>query len=101
MCVLALRVQYNQHPCGQRIKPITIKTGGEVSFRSALSIIRLTVTGLEDLDQYEVEERYGLMGVGKEPGGAIEFPLIQIEGIEDEANRQLIDDYSYWLANFT
>ena len=43
--------------------------------------VRLTVTGLYDLDGYEVEERYGLIGVGKEPGGPI-------------------DDYVYWLANY-
>ena len=49
--------------------------------------------------EYEVEERYGLIGVGKEPGGPVEFPLIEIEGIEDEANRRLIEDYAYWLAN--
>ena len=62
-------------------------------------LVRLTVTGLEDFDQYEVEECYGLIGVGKEPGGSIEFPLIEIEGIEDEVNGRLIDDYAYWLAN--
>ena len=61
--------------------------------------IRLTVTGLYDLDRYEVEERYGLIGVGKEPGGPVEFPLAEIEGIEGEANRRLIEDYAYWLAN--
>lgn len=63
-------------------------------------LVRLTVTGLYDLDRYEVEECYGLIGVGKEPGGSVEFPLRDIEGIEDEANRRLIEDYAYWLANF-
>jgi hypothetical protein len=57
------------------------------------------VTGLYDLDGYEVEERYGLIGVGKEPGGPVEFPLAEIEGIEGESNRRLIEDYAYWLAN--
>jgi hypothetical protein len=63
-------------------------------------LVRLTVTGLYDFDQYEVEECYGLIGVGKEPGGSVEFPLRDIEGIEDEANRRLIEDYAYWLANY-
>jgi Calcium binding len=67
--------------------------------RSSGKPVRLTVTGLEDVDEYEVEERYGLIGVGKEPGGPVEFPLIEIEGIEGEANRRLIEDYAYWLAN--
>jgi hypothetical protein len=62
-------------------------------------LVRLTVTGLYDFDQYEVEERYGLIGLGKGPGGSIEFPLSEIETIEDEANRRLIEDYAYWLAN--
>lgn len=30
----------------------------------------------------------------------VEFPLCEIEGIEDKANRKLIEDYSYWLANY-
>jgi Calcium binding len=63
-------------------------------------LVRLTVTGLEDVNEYGVEERYGLIGLGKEPGGSVEFPLIEIEGIEDEANRRLIEDYAYWLANY-
>ena len=42
----------------------------------------------------------GLIGVGKEPGGPVEFPLAEIEGIEDGANRRLIEDYAYWLANY-
>ena len=67
--------------------------------RSSGRPIRLTVTGLEDVDEYEVEERYGLIGVGKEPGGPVEFPLRDIEGIEGEENRRLIEDYAYWLAN--
>ncbi len=29
----------------------------------------------------------------------VEFPLIEIEGIEGEENRRLIEDYAYWLAN--
>ena len=67
--------------------------------RSSGRPVRLTVTGLHDLDRYEVEERYGLIGVGKEPGGPVEFPLVAIEGIEGETNRRLIEDYTYWLAN--
>lgn len=67
--------------------------------RSSGKPVRLTVTGLYDLDGYEVEERYGLIGVGKEPGGPVEFPLAEIEGIEGESNRRLIEDYAYWLAN--
>ena len=67
--------------------------------RSSGKPVRLTVTGLYDLDGYEVEERHGLIGVGKEPGGPVEFPLAEIEGIEGESNRRLIEDYAYWLAN--
>lgn len=67
--------------------------------RSSGKLVRLTVTGLYDLDGYEVEERHGLIGVGKVPGGPVEFPLAEIEEIEGESNRRLIEDYSYWLAN--
>ncbi len=63
-------------------------------------LVRLTVTGLYDFDQYEVEECHGLIGVGQEPGGSVEFSLREIEGIEDEANHRLIEDYAYWLVNY-
>jgi Calcium binding len=63
-------------------------------------LVRLTVTGLYDFDQYEVEECHGLIGVGKEPGGVVEFSLREIESIKDEANRRLIEDYAYWLVNY-
>jgi hypothetical protein len=68
--------------------------------RSSGKLVRLTVTGLYEFDKYEVEENYGLIGVGKEPGGPAEFPLAEIEGIEGGTNRVLIEDYAYWLANF-
>ena len=63
-------------------------------------LVRLTVTGMVDVNEYGTEECYGLIGVGKEPGGSVEFPLRDIEGVEDEANRGLIEDYAYWLVNF-
>jgi Calcium binding len=68
--------------------------------QSSSKPVRLTVTGLYEFDEYEVEENYGLIGVGKEPGGPVEFPLAEIEGIEGGTNRMLIEDYAYWLANF-
>ena len=67
--------------------------------RDSNKLVRLTVTGLYNFDDYDVEESYGLIGVGKEPGGSVEFSLREIEGIEDGANRRLIEDYAYWLAN--
>jgi calcium binding protein len=63
-------------------------------------LVRLTVTGLYDIDDYELDEGFGIIGVGKDPGGNLEFPLIEIEGIEDKANRRLIEDYSYWVVNW-
>jgi Calcium binding len=68
--------------------------------RDAPKLVRLTVAGLYDFDDYDVNNGYGLIGVGKEPGGEVEFPLIEIEDIQDSSNRQLIRDYAYWLANW-
>jgi hypothetical protein len=68
--------------------------------RDSNKLVRLTVTGLYDFDDYDVEEGYGLIGVGKDPGGEVELPLIEIEDIEDSTNRRLIQDYAYWVANW-
>ncbi len=79
--------------------PFRAKSWKKIS-RDSDKLVRLTVTGLYDFDDYDVEECYGLIGVGKESGGSVEFSLMDIEGIEDQANRRLIEDYSYWLANY-
>jgi hypothetical protein len=63
-------------------------------------LVRLTVTRLVDVGQYEVEESYGLIGFAKELGGSVEFPLKDVESIEDRANDALIGDYCYWLAKY-
>jgi hypothetical protein len=78
------------------ITPSRFKVGDKVRVKPGVT----DPDFLSDLDRSEVEEHYGLIGEGKEPGGRVEFPLTEIEGIKDKTNRRLIDDYSYWLANF-
>lgn len=90
---------YYRYLLTQLTIPFRAKLWRKIS-RDSDKLVRVTVTGLYDFDQYEVEECHGLIGVGKEPGGSVEFSLREIEGIEDKANRRLIEDYAYWLTNY-
>ena len=61
---------------------------------------RVSVIGLYDIDDYGVDEDYGLIGVGGYKGRRIDFPLADITVTGRSENRQLIDDYSYWFTNY-
>jgi hypothetical protein len=63
--------------------------------RSPLSVIRLL-----DVDRYCPEECSGLICKAKQKDGRIELPLDRIEVARGNPNRQLVDDYSFWFANW-
>jgi len=89
---------YYRYLLAQLTLPFRAKYRRQTGLHSSKPL-RLTVTGPEDVGQYAVEKGYGLIGLGKEPGRSVEFPLKDIEGIQDQANDTLIGDYCYWLAN--
>jgi hypothetical protein len=62
---------------------------------SPLQVIRLL-----DVDSYEPEEMYGLICKAEQNGERIELPLDRIEVQSSDPNRQLLDDYRFWFANW-
>lgn len=62
---------------------------------SPLRVIRLV-----NVDSYGPEETYGLICKGEQNGERIELPLDRIDVPEDSPNRQLLEDYSYWMRNW-
>ena len=62
--------------------------------------IRGSVLGLFDINDYVVEERHGLIGVGGCGGKRIEFPMNVIDIDKKDPNYQLIEDYAYWFVNY-
>ena len=59
----------------------------------------VTVRSLYNVDDYDVEEFYGLIGVGLCQGRRIEFPVRDIDVKQNDPNRQLLDDYWSWMAS--
>jgi len=62
--------------------------------RSPLRVIRLL-----DVGDYCPEETHGLI-CKAEQDGRIELPLDRIDVADDSPNRQLLEDYRYWMANW-
>lgn len=58
----------------------------------------VTVRSLYDIDDYDVEEFYGLIGVGIYQDKRIEFPIRDLDVKRNDSNHQLIDDYKFWMA---
>lgn len=62
---------------------------------SPLRVIRLL-----DVDDYCPERMYGLICKAEQNDERIELPLDRIEVSEDGPNRQLLEGYRYWMANW-
>jgi hypothetical protein len=71
------------------------ETGPEESIR-----IRIRVHGLEDLEKLE-DDLYGLFCHGRVGRKKWWVPLAEIDVTDKEGpNRQLVEDYSSWFANY-
>jgi len=66
--------------------------------RSGSKPCQVTVRSLYDIDDYDAEECYGLIGIGLYQDKRIEFPIRDIDVKQNDPNRQLIDDYKFWMA---
>lgn len=63
--------------------------------RSPLRVLRLL-----DVDSYEPEEMYGLICKAEQNNERIELPLDRIDLPDGSPNRQLLEDYGYWMRNW-
>ncbi len=74
---------------------LSASIGPHQDTRSPLSVIRLL-----DVNTYEPEEMYGLICKAVQNEERIELPLDRIELSKGDPNRQLVDDYRYWISNY-
>jgi len=61
---------------------------------------RVTVIGLGDPDEPMIDEMYGVLCEVLMEGRVVTLPLGELDGVRGKPNRQLVDDYCYWLHNF-
>jgi len=60
----------------------------------------ITVTGLVNPREYDLDEFYGLIGEGRDPKGGIQFPLCDVEVKKNDRNHTILSDYSTWFVNY-
>ena len=63
--------------------------------------IQVKVTGLGDPDEPMIDDMYGIICEAQHERRSIELPLDELEVKKHRANRQLVEDYSYWLHNWS
>jgi Calcium binding len=60
----------------------------------------ITVTGLVNPREYDLDEFYGLICDGRDSKGDIQFPLSELEVKKNDRNHTIVSDYSTWFVNF-
>ncbi len=94
----ALR-KYHDHLTAKLTFPFEGRLAGPIGphrdTRSQLRVIRLL-----DVDDYCPDEMYGLICKAEQNGERIELPLDRIDLPDDNPNRQLLEDYRYWMRNW-
>ena len=63
--------------------------------------IQVKVTGLGDSDEPMIDDMYGIICRAKHERRSIDLPLDELEVKRNKPNRQLVEDYSYWLHNWS
>ena len=63
--------------------------------------IQVTVTGLGDPDEPMIDDSYGIICEARHDRRSIDLPLDELEVKRNKPNRQLVEDYSYWLHNWS
>ena len=63
--------------------------------------IQVTVASLGDPDEPMIDDMHGIICEAKDERRSIDLPLDELEVKRNKPNRQLIEDYSYWLHNWS
>ncbi len=61
---------------------------------------RVKVIGLGDQDGPMIDETYGILCEARMEGHVVTLALGELDEVKGKPNRQLIEDYCYWLHNF-
>lgn len=63
--------------------------------------IQVRVTSLGDPDEPMIDDMHGIICEAKHERRSLDIPLDELEVKKNKPNRQLIEDYSYWLHNWS
>ena len=75
--------------------PFTTEHGEEYGHSEHVKII-----GFGDPDEPMIDEMYGILCEARMEGRVVTLPLGELDNVKGKQNRELIEDYCYWLHNF-
>lgn len=61
---------------------------------------RVTIIGLDDAEEPMIDEMYGILCEAQMEGRVVMLPLGELDEVKGKPNRQLVEDYCYWLHNW-
>jgi len=91
---LALETYYG-HLSTHLAFPFTAEHGEEYGHPERVKII-----GFGDPDEPMIDEMYGILCEARMEGRLVTLPLGELDNVKGKQNRELIEDYCYWLHNF-
>ena len=87
---------YHKQISKKLVFPFTAEHGAEFGHPE-----RVKVIGLGDPDdEAMIDEQYGILCEARVEGQIVVVPLGELDDAKGKPNRQLIDDYCYWLHNW-
>ncbi|MCH7685624.1 MAG: hypothetical protein IH899_02905 [Planctomycetes bacterium] len=87
---------YHEYLSKNLVFPFTAEHGAEYGHPE-----RVKVIGLGDPDDEPmIDEMYGILCEARMEGQIVTLPLGELADAKGKPNRQLIDDYCYWLHNW-
>lgn len=92
--------QYHAHLLEQLSLPFDAKYTSETGPFSSRTI-QVKVTSLGDPNEPMIDDMHGIICRAKYERRSIDLPLDELEVKKNKPNRQLIQDYSYWLHNWS
>jgi hypothetical protein len=88
---------YHEHLSKNLVFPFTAKLGAEYGHPETVKVI-----GLGDPDEEPmIDEQYGILCEARVEGQIVSVPLGELDDAKGKPNRHLIDDYCYWLHNWS
>ena len=86
---------YRKHMSTHLVFPMAARYGEEYGHPE-----RVIVIGLGDPDVPMIDEMNGILCEARTKGCVVTVPLGELDEVKGKPNRQLIEDYCYWLRNW-
>ena len=90
---------YHEHLSKNLVFPFEAKHTSDTGPFSSRTI-QVKVIGLGDPEEPMIDDMYGILCEARHERRVVTLPLDDLELRKGDSNRQLVEDYSYWLHNW-